>query len=87
MGCEQVKTMDIGNHKEKKTTWKLGNKEIEKCNSYRYLGEQISRNGKNEENLNEKFEKVKTCVRAVVTCCKSDVMNRIGAKLALGLHV
>ena len=85
-GASKCKTMEIGNHKEKRTTWKLGNKEIEKCSTYRYLGEQISRNGKNNENLQERFEKVKKCVRAIMSCCKNDVMRRVGAKVALDLH-
>ena len=85
-GASKCKTMEIGNHKEKQTTWKLGNKEIEKCSTYKYLGEQISQNGKNEVNLKERLEKIKVCVRAIITCTKSEIMNRIGAKIALELH-
>ena len=64
-GASKCKTMEIANRREKRTKWKLGDKEIERCSTYRYLGEQISQNGKNEENLKERFEKIKHCVRAI----------------------
>ena len=46
--------MEVGNHKVVKESWKLGDKEIGKCENYKYLGEIINRNGKNDENLKEK---------------------------------
>ena len=85
-GAPKCKTMEVGTHKEQKSMWKLGVKDIEKCSTYKYLGEQISRNGSNKENLQERLNKVKSCVRAIVTCCKSAVMKRVGCKVALQLH-
>ena len=85
-GTPKCKTMEIGNHKEERSVWKLGEKEIEKCSEYKYLGEQISRNGNNKENLQERFDKVQNCVRAITTSCKNAVMKRIGTKVTLLLH-
>ena len=85
-GEEKCKTMEIGNHREKKVAWKLGEKEITKCDSYRYLGEEISRDGKNDQNLKERCDKVKNTVRAIITCCKSEIMRKIGMKVILQLH-
>ena len=85
-GASKCKTMEIGNHREERSTWKLGMKEIEKCSTYKYLGEQISRNGKNKENLHERFTKVKNCVRAITTSCRSALMRKIGSKVTLLLH-
>ena len=85
-GEEKCKTMEIGNHRERRITWKLGEKEIKKCDSYKYLGEKISRDGKNNENLKERCDKVKNTVRAIKTCCKSEIMRKIGIKVILQLH-
>ena len=78
--------MEVGAHKEKKSSWKLGNKTISKCESYKYLGERINRNGKNDENLKERCEKVRNSARAIITCCKSEVMGKIGMRVILQLH-
>ena len=78
--------MEVGTHRERKASWKLGNLTIGKCDSYRYLGEQIMRNGRNDANLQERCEKMKTSTRAIITCCRSEVMKRIGMKVILQLH-
>ena len=78
--------MEIGSHKEEKSTWTLGENEISKCDTYKYLGEHISRDGKNTENLKERGEKAKAIVRAIITCCKSEIMARIGVTTMIRLH-
>ena len=49
-GVEKCKVMEIGSGK-KKGDWKLGTKSIESCQTYKYLGEEISSDGKNKINL------------------------------------
>ena len=85
-GAEKCKVMEIGSHKEKKSEWKLGDKTITKCHSYRYLGEEISRDGKNKSNLEERFKKIKGSVMAIITCGRSDIMKKIETKVLLKLH-
>ena len=85
-GQEKCQVMEVGSHKEKRDKWKLGSKTIEKCNKYKYLGEEISRDGKSKENLIERFKKVKQTVRAVMSCGKSEVMKKIETKVLLQLH-
>ena len=85
-GAGKCNTMEIGSHKEKKSSWKLGEKEIVKCQTYKYLGEKISRDGKNDENIDERCEKVKTTVRGITTFCKNEIVKRIGTKVILQLH-
>ena len=63
-GPEKCKTMEIGNHREKKSSWDLGGKTIDKCENYKYLGEIINRNGKNDENIKERTGKLRNTVRA-----------------------
>ena len=56
--------MEIGSHKEKRSSWELGGKTIDKCENYKYLGEIINRNGKNDENIKERTGKLRNTVRA-----------------------
>ena len=58
-GVDKCKAMEIGKHKEIKNEWKLGDKTIGICKSYKYLGEIISRDGKSAENLAERCKKSK----------------------------
>ena len=85
-GAAKCKTMEIGNKKEKRSSWTLGEKQITKCSSYKYLGEIIMRNGKNNENIKERMNKMKNAVRAIVTCCRNKIMERVGTRVACQLH-
>ena len=78
--------MEIGLHKEEKSNWKLGEKVISNCKSYKYLGEIIQRDGRNDENFIARFNKVKATVRAIMTCAKSNIMKKIEMKVILKLH-
>ena len=78
--------MEIGLHKEERNSWNLGEKVISNCKSYKYLGEIIQRDGKNDENLIARFNKVKAAVRAIMTCAKSRIMKKIEMKVILKLH-
>ena len=78
--------MEIGGHHEEKASWMLGDKEIEKCENYKYLGDIINRNGRNDENLKGRYGKLKASVRAIMTCCRNEVMHKIGVRVILHLH-
>ena len=78
--------LECGTHRESKTEWTLGEKSIQTCQDYKYLGEVITRDGKNEENLKTRFHKVKAAVRAINTCGKNSIMKRIEIKLLITLH-
>ena len=85
-GPSKCKTMEVGSQKEKKSTWELGGKTIEKCDTYKYLGEKIHRNGKNDENIKERCDKVRYTARAILTCCKTEIMRRVGTEVIMKLH-
>ena len=85
-GESKCKVMEIGNHRELKTSWNLGEKIIENCSTYKYLGEVISRNGKNTENLKERIRKFKGTVIENMTCARNDVMKRIQSSVMLKFH-
>ena len=51
-------------------------KTIQNCDSYKYLGEIIARDGSNDENLKARFNEVKGTVRAINTCGKGKTMRQ-----------
>ena len=85
-GEDKCKVMEIGSHKEKRSEWKLGNKTIKTCKTYTYLGEIISRDGTNTENLGERLSKIKRTVREIINCGRSKVMRKIESGVYLKLH-
>ena len=85
-GQEKCKVMECGAHKEKQDSWQLGGKIIGNCKQYKYLGEEISRDGKNEKNFEARFAKVKTAVRVINTCGKSHIMKKMETQVLLTLH-
>ena len=85
-GTEKCKVMEIGKSKERRSEWKFGEKTITNCQTYKYLGEEISRDGKSIRNILERFKKVKGTVRAIMTCSKSKIMKSIETKILLKLH-
>ena len=85
-GVDKCKVMEIGTHKERRNSWKLGDKTIGNCEVYRYLGEEISRDGKNKRNLSDRFKRVKGTVRAIMTSAKTGIMKKIETKVLLKLH-
>ena len=85
-GLDKCKVMEIGTHREKQNSWKLGDEIIGNCETYRYLGEEISRDGKTKVNLMERFKKVKATVRAIMTSAKTGVMKRVETKVLLKLY-
>ena len=88
-GLDKCKVMELGSNGCQKNRWKLGDDEIESCDSYKYLGlgEIITSNGKNNENLCARFNKVKATVRAINTCGDGNVMRRIEVDMIIKLHI
>ena len=85
-GQEKCKVLEYGTHRESSKEWSLGEKTIENCQSYKYLGEVITRDGKNDENLATRVSKVKSSVRAINTCCQKDIMKKIEINVLITLH-
>ena len=56
-GVDKCKVLEVGAHKVATKSWALGEQIIGSYDSYKYLGEIITRNGKNEENWEARFKK------------------------------
>ena len=54
----QSLVMRIGKHKNEKTQWKLGDLYIDETESYKYLGDLITNDGKNAKNLEQRKNKL-----------------------------
>ena len=53
--AEKSALMEIGHHKEAKEKWELGEKQIMKCRSYKYLGDWLERNDSNLMNIEKRI--------------------------------
>ena len=85
-GVDKCKVMEIGSKKGKKVNWELGEKTIGSCDTYKYLGEEISKDGKSQKNIEDRTGKVKGAVRAIMSCAKSGVMKKIETQVLLRLN-
>ena len=84
-GADKCKVMPIGNHSSR-PHWQLGELEIQNCTSYKYLGDLISSNGKNKENIAERRKKMVAATMSIKTIASNEILNRIETAVLLELH-
>ena len=82
----KCKVMRVGTHKDEPTKWKLGNKEIEETEQYKYLGDEITSNGRNTENIKSKRQKIQATTATINTIASNEVLNRVESLVLLELH-
>ena len=85
-GESKCNVMAVGASKSTVNEWKLGEKIIKSCETYKYLGAQISRNGKNDGNLELRIKKAKVAVRAINSSGSNGIMKRIETEFVIKLH-
>ena len=73
-------------YKDKGQKWFLGSDEIEETSEYKYLGDIITSDGKNKENLKARKVKAKATVITVKTIAANEVINNIETAVLLELH-
>ena len=59
---------------------------IEKCSSYKYLGDTLTSDGENAKNLETRMIKIKASTISINTIAQNEVMNRIETAVLLELH-
>ena len=67
-------------------TWKLGEQEITSTEEYTYLGDIITADGGNSENLKNRMERIQRTTRRVMADSQIDVLHSTGIKTFLDLH-
>ena len=85
-GTAKCKVMRVGRHQKEEKEWTLGDKNIEETSTYRYLGDEVSNDGKNDKNLEARKNKVTACVASINTIASSEVLRRIETAVLLELH-
>ena len=85
-GQEKCNIMKIGKHDKKEVKWQLGNMEIKETQKYKYLGDIITPDGKNSENLQSKANKLQSITVNINTIAAGEVLHRIETAVLLDMH-
>ena len=85
-GQAKCKVMRVGRHEQKDIEWKLGDLTIDECTSYKYLGDYVTCDGKNAENIESRKTKMKITTMNINSIAASDVMCLMEAYVLLELH-
>ena len=84
-GAEKCKVMRL-NSQEDITEWDLGETKIQECESYTYLGDRITRDGKNTENIKSRKNKINVSTISINTIASSETLYKIETAVLLQLH-
>ena len=86
-GAAKCNVIKIGKHEnDKQDEWMLGDEKIEETDSYKYLGDIITFDGKNDKNLEARKNKTTASVVSINTIASSDVLRGIETSVLLELH-
>ena len=83
---DKCNVMRIGKHKDNETNWKVGDMAIQETNKYKYLGDVITSDGKNKENLAMRKSRLQGATIKINTTAASEDLNRIETAVILELH-
>ena len=84
-GQEKCKVMKIGK-KTDKDIWKIGDMEIGPCDSYIYLGDIITPDGKNTKNIQSRKNKITASSVSINTIASGEILFKIETPVLLELH-
>ena len=86
-GAAKCNVIKIGKHEnDNQDEWMLGDEKIEETDSYKYLGDIITFDGKNDKNLEARKNKTTASVVSINTIASSDVLRGIETSVLLELH-
>ena len=86
-GANKCNILKVGKHNdENKDKWKLGDEEIKETDKYKYLGDIITSDGKNEKNIEVRKNKIIASVVSINTIAACDTLRRIETSVLLELH-
>ena len=85
-GQNKCNVMRVGKHDKTNKQWKLGELTIEETTKYKYLGDIITPDGKNTENLQSRFTKLQATTININTIASSEVLYRIETSVLLHLY-
>ena len=86
-GAAKCNVLKIGKHKDNQhKEWKLGEEVIKETDSYKYLGDIVTSDGKNEKNIEARKNKATASIVTINTIAAADVLRRIETSVLLELH-
>ena len=85
-GQEKCQIMKVGRHSPNTTTWKIGDMELEETKTYKYLGDMISYDGKNNKNIEARKNKLNGTTISIKTVAASEALNKLETSLLLKMH-
>ena len=85
-GQAKCKVMKVG-RQANITNWKVAEMEIGNSTSYRNLGDVITSDGKNTENIRSRENKMRSSSISINTMASCEVLFRIGTSVLLELHL
>ena len=86
-GGEKCQIMRVGRHpKGEKTEWKIGELPIKETDTYKYLGDIITSDGRYVKNLETRKHKVTGATVAIKTFAASETINKMETSVLLDLH-
>ena len=87
-GQSKCNVMRVGSHPpiSQNNTWTLGTMPIEETKTYKYLGDIISSNGKNKENIEARHKKTQITTVKINSFGATNVLRKIKTKVLLELH-
>ena len=85
-GASKCNVMRVGKHNENQSQWKLGELLIDETESYKYLGDLITNDGKNAKNLDQRKCKITAATTTINAIAETDVLRKIETTVLLELH-
>ena len=85
-GANKCNVMRVGKHDKKQSQWKLGELTIDETDSYKYLGDLITNDGKNRKNLDLRKNKLTAAITTINAIAETDTLRRIETTVLLELH-
>ena len=85
-GQQKCQVMQVGKKVKLPETWQLGEKVIKNTTVYKYLGDEITSDGKNDKNIISRENKLNAIIRQINTSASSDVMRGIQTHVILKLY-
>ena len=78
--------MRVGKHKKSEREWKLGDMVIQETKKYKYLGDIVTPDGKNTENIHSRGTKLQATTININTIASSEILHRIETTVLLDMH-
>ena len=85
-GADKCRVMRIGKHDEEKQKWNLGVLTIDETDTYKYLGDIVTSDGKNQKNLETRKNKAFAATSGINSIAGTSILQKVETKVLLELH-